>query len=67
MLHYPPFNSTFRPTVFTDAIAEYSPDAVVYGHLHGSASRVRRLLTINDIPYYLTSCDLVNNELIKIL
>lgn len=67
MLHYPPFNSTFRSTVFTDAISEYSPDAVVYGHLHGSASRVRRLLTINDIPYYLTSCDLVNNELTKIL
>ena len=67
MLHYPPFNSTFRPTVFTDAIAEYSPDAVVYGHLHGGSSRIRRKLTLDGIPYYLTSCDLVENKLIKIL
>ena len=67
MLHYPPFNSTFRPTVFTDAIAEYSPDAVVYGHLHGGSSRIRRKLILDGIPYYLTSCDLVENKLIKIL
>ena len=67
MVHYPPFNSTFRPTVFTDAIAEYGPDAVVYGHLHGSAGRVRRKLIIDGIPYHLTSCDLVGNKLIEIL
>ena len=67
MLHYPPFNGTFRPTAFTDAIAEYSPDAVVYGHLHCGAGRVRRKLLIGEVPYYLTSCDLVGNELVKVL
>ena len=52
---------------FTDAIAEYSPDAVVYGHLHGTSGRVGRKLTIGGVPYYLTSCDLVGNKLVDIL
>ncbi len=67
MLHYPPFNSTFSATVFTDAIAEYSPDAVVYGHLHGTSGRVCRKLAIGGVPYYLTSCDLVGNKLVTVL
>lgn len=66
MVHYPPFNSTFAPTVFTEKIAEYSPCAVVYGHLHGTASRVNRKLVIGGVPYFLTSCDLVGNKLVKI-
>lgn len=66
MVHYPPFNSTFAPTVFTDKIAEYSPDAVIYGHLHGFASRVCRRMVLGGVPYYLTSCDLVGNKLVKI-
>lgn len=66
MVHYPPFNSTFSSTVFTDKIAEYSPDAVIYGHLHGFASRVCRRMVLGGVPYYLTSCDLVGNKLVKI-
>lgn len=67
MTHYPPFNSTFRATPFTDAIADYNPDAVVYGHLHGSGSRAERLVDIGGVKYYLTSCDLVGNKLVRIL
>ncbi len=66
MLHYPPFNSTFAPTVFTEKIAEYAPTAVVYGHLHGTSSRVRHKLVSDNVPYYLTSCDLVGNKLVRI-
>ena len=66
MVHYPPFNSTFAPTVYTDAISEFAPDAVVYGHLHGSSGRVCRKLFIGGIPYYLTSCDLVSNRLVQV-
>lgn len=66
MTHYPPFNSTFKPTCFTDAIAAHAPDAVVYGHLHGSASRTQRVVNIDNVKYYLTSCDLVSNELVTI-
>ena len=67
MTHYPPFNSTFRATPFTDAIADYNPDAVVYGHLHGSGSRAERLVDNGGVKYYLTSCDLVGNKLVRIL
>ncbi len=66
MTHYPPFNSTFRSTVFTDIIAEYAPRAAVYGHLHGSGSRAEREVIISGVKYYLTSCDLVGNKLVKI-
>ena len=66
MTHYPPFNSTFRSTPFTDVISEFAPKAVVYGHLHGSGSRAEKEVTIGGVKYYLTSCDLVGNRLIKV-
>lgn len=67
MAHYPPFNSTFRSSAFTDVIAEYSPSAVVYGHLHGNGSRASREITVDGVRYFLTSCDLVGNKLVRIL
>ncbi|MBR6788609.1 MAG: metallophosphoesterase [Clostridia bacterium] len=66
MTHYPPFNSTFKPTPFTNVIKEYSPTAVVYGHLHGHGSRAEREVVIDGIKYFLTSCDLIGNKLVKI-
>lgn len=66
MTHYPPFNSSFRPTPFTEIIAEYAPTAVVYGHLHGAGSRAQKEVTIDGVTYYLTSCDLVGNRLVPI-
>ena len=35
MLHYPPTNSRLEPSGFTERLIEASPDAVVFGHLHG--------------------------------
>ncbi len=67
MTHYPPFDATFADSRFTDLIAEYSPDAVVYGHLHGKDVRARLVVDKKGIPYYLTSCDLVGNKLTHIL
>lgn len=67
MTHYPPFNSTFTSTVFTDMIESYAPDAVVYGHLHGSSGRCQREVVIGGVKYYLTSCDLVGNKLVKVI
>ena len=67
MTHYPPFNSRFNRSIFTDLITQYSPDAVVYGHLHGSGCRCERIIDIDGIKYYLTSCDLIENKLIKII
>ena len=67
MTHYPPFNSRLSPSVFTDLIGNYAPTAVIYGHLHGKDSRCLKIADINGIKYYLTSCDLVGNTLIKII
>ena len=67
MTHYPPFNSTFSPTIYTEMISQYKPNAVIYGHLHGSNSRAKRQVAINGTMYYLTSCDLVSNKLVKIM
>lgn len=67
MTHYPPFDATFADNRFTDLIATYAPDAVVYGHLHGKDARARLVVDKKGIPYYLTSCDLVGNKLVDIL
>lgn len=67
MTHYPPFNSRFTSTVFTQLISQYGVSSVVYGHLHGKESRVEKNVMIDGVNYILTSCDLVGNQLIEIL
>lgn len=66
MVHYPPFDVYFADSVFTELIAEYDVDAVVYGHLHGKNVRVRDIVNKNGLNYYLTSCDLVGYKLVEI-
>ncbi len=66
MIHYPPFNSRFEPSPFTALFSEFGADAVVYGHLHGKDCRVSRETVIDGITYYLTSCDLIDNEPVEI-
>ncbi len=66
MIHFPPFNSSFEESEFTKLIEKYNVDAVVYGHLHGNSSRTINCVKINNIDYFLTSCDKLNNKLIQI-
>lgn len=66
MVHFPPFNVRRDNNEITDIIEKYNVSAVVYGHLHGKESRADKLLVKNGIPYYLTSCDLVDNKLVTI-
>lgn len=67
MVHYPPFNSRFENTPFTDLFEKFEVDAVIYGHLHGRDSRAKLTLNKNGLDYYLTSCDKLNNVLKQIL
>lgn len=67
MIHYPPFNSRLERSAFTELFTKAGVDAVVYGHLHGKDCRSSRLVEIDSIKYYLTSCDLVDNKLVQIL
>ena len=62
MCHYPPFNSTFDKTPFTDLFDEFKVSAVVYGHLHGPNVKICRKVEVGGIIYYLTSCDLIRNR-----
>lgn len=60
MTHYPPFNSRFDNSEFTDVISNYPVDKVVYGHLHGNRSRYSAVVDKNGVDYLLTSCDFLN-------
>lgn len=66
MCHYPPFNVRYEDSGFTKLISAAGADAVVYGHLHGKGIRADRVVTKDGIPYYLTSCDIVDNTLVEI-
>jgi len=66
MIHYPPFNSRFEDSGFTKLFEEHRVDAVVYGHLHGAYCRVKLFMEKKGISYYLTSCDLVCNQLVQL-
>lgn len=66
MIHYPPFNSRFETSPFTEMFSEFEVDAVVYGHLHGKDSRAEPIREKDGVKYYLTSCDLVGNSLVEI-
>ena len=63
MIHFPPFDSRFSSSVFTDLFNRYSVDKVVYGHLHGTKARTEMFLKRLDTEYYLTSCDKLGNKL----
>ena len=67
MTHFPPFNSRLEDSEFTKLFAQYKVNVVVYGHLHGSGSRVVKEAYIDGVKYLLTSCDLVKNQLVEIL
>ena len=67
MMHYPPFNSKVEDSDFTKTIEKFNVEKVVYGHLHSYDKKQKLILTKNNVTYYLTSCDLVGNKLIKIV
>ncbi len=65
MIHYPPVDLYRNDSKFSQLIEEYKVDAVIYGHLHGQRGLTTSFIK-NDIPYYLTSCDIVENNLTEI-
>lgn len=66
LMHYPPFDKNYNSTVFTSLIEKYNVDIVIYGHLHGKIPNTKEIVVLNNIKYYLTSCDMVNNSLVRI-
>lgn len=67
MTHFPPFNFRMEDNDMTAIFEKYNVDAVVYGHLHNEDKKTKLHYTRNNIQYYLTSCDIVENTLVQIL
>lgn len=65
MMHYPPMNFSKDDSEFSQLIEKYKVDKVVYGHLH-ALKNIDTYFVKNGVEYYLTSCDIVNNNLITI-
>lgn len=65
MMHFPPFNIKQEDSDYTKLFEEYGVDCVVFGHLHGYTA-CPLMLEKNGIKYYLTSCDHINNNPVKI-
>ena len=65
MLHYPPTNYSKEDNQLTKLIEQYNVNYVVFGHIHG-LKNVDKMFIKNNIPYYLSSCDMVNNSLVLI-
>ena len=67
LIHYPPFNVRKEPSLFTKLFEENGVDKVVYGHLHGKGVVPYYRLNINGVEYILSSCDMVDNQLVEVL
>ncbi len=66
LIHYPPFNSRFEDSPFTELMLKYGVSTVIYGHLHGSDTRYKPVVDKRGIKYILTSCDFLNNKLLEV-
>lgn len=68
LIHYPPFNSRYECSPFCDLFSTAGVKTVVYGHLHGNHVRTKEgAVGIGGVNYYLTSCDFLHFNLLKII
>lgn len=69
MIHYPPFTlnkECINQNIFLDLFNKYNVEIVLYGHIHNNFDNFYNR-KINNINYYLTSCDYLNFTPLKIL
>ena len=57
LMHFPPFSEKREPSPFTDLIAQYGVNAVVYGHLHAEGLHAGYDGEWDGVAYHLVSCD----------
>ena len=67
MTHFPPFNYRMENNEMIELFKNYNVDTVVYGHLHNDDNKQKMQFEKDGIKYFLTSCDLVGNKLIRII
>ena len=66
MLHYPPYTFKEEDNEVTALLEKYGVEIVVYGHIHAYCKQ-NLVLNKNGVKYYLTSCDIVDNQMIEIV
>ncbi len=66
VMHYPPFNSKKEQNEVIDLFKKFGVSTCIYGHLHKNPYNYKLHENVFGINFFLTSCDLVNNQLIKI-
>lgn len=67
LTHYPPMNNKYQKNEMTKLFEDYNVNIVVFGHLHGESHKHKLHFKKNNIKYFLTSCDLVENKLVRII
>lgn len=65
--HFPPFNNKIEENEYTQTIESFGVSAVVFAHLHGYVNPKMLYNELNNVKYYLTSCDAVKNKLVEII
>lgn len=60
MLHFPPTNSRLEPSGFTELIEEAAPDALLYGHVHGTSEGL--LTELGEIAVHFVAADALEFE-----
>lgn len=65
MMHFPPFDGNGNDSEFISLFEEYGVSVVVFGHLHGYTNCKLKQIK-NNITYYFTSCDHINNDPVEI-
>ncbi|MGI6700925.1 MAG: metallophosphoesterase [Christensenellales bacterium] len=65
LTHFPPFSNNLDSMPMTELFSKYGVTKVVYGHLH-LPNKIDKVIELKGVRYYLTSCDILKNKLIKI-
>lgn len=65
--HYPPYTPQNKDTDMVALFDKYQVDTVIFGHVHKDLNGLKLFQKINKAKYFLTSCDLLNNNIIQIM
>ena len=66
LMHYPPFSETGEESDFTKLFVAYGVQKVVYGHLHGAATKSAFNGVRQGVEYRLVSADALDFKLLRI-
>jgi len=66
-MHFPPYALDKKPTLFTEILEKYSPECVVFGHIHSPKLAKSLEGEQNGINYIMSACDSIEFKPIRII